>query len=200
MSIVVSDTSPIRAFHFLRQISLLQRLFGAVIIPPAVANELIHPAHPFEPLDLSVIPFVEVRAPHDQQRVAHYANSLDIGEAEAITLAAELGALLLIDEIDGRAAAAAAGIPFVGVLGVLARAKREHLMRLPRINIVREFNCHRSRDGKPIIHSNHAFFSDRCAQSDQTAGCNRRRTSFELATGTVNFIGNLENARFRDLK
>jgi|SRR2546428_9084052 len=107
MSIVVSDTSPIRAFHFLRQISLLQRLFGAVIIPPAVANELIHPAHPFEPLDLSVIPFVEVRAPHDQQRVAHYANSLDIGEAEAITLAAELGALLLIDEIDGRAAAAA---------------------------------------------------------------------------------------------
>jgi len=54
--------------------------------------------------------------------------SLDIGEAEAITLAAELGALLLIDEIDGRAAAAAAGIPFVGVLGVLARAKREGLI------------------------------------------------------------------------
>jgi uncharacterized protein len=68
---------------------------------------------------------VEVRAPRDQQRVAQYATSLDIGEAEAITLATELGALLLIDEIDGRAAAATAGIPFVGVLGVLARAKRE---------------------------------------------------------------------------
>jgi uncharacterized protein len=78
--------------------------------------------------DLSTIPFIEVRAPRDQQRVAHYADSLDIGEAEAITLAAELGALLLIDEIDGRAAATAAGVPFVGVLGVLARAKPQDLV------------------------------------------------------------------------
>jgi len=128
MSIVVSDTSPIQPFHFIKQISLLDRLFGTVIDPPAVANELIYPARPFEPLDLSIMSFVEVRAPHDQQLVAQYATSLDIGEAEAITLAAELGALLLIDEIDGRAAAAAAGIPFVGVLGVLARAKREGLI------------------------------------------------------------------------
>src|SRR5262245_50561356 len=101
MSIVVSDTSPIRAFHFLNQIPLLQRLFGNVIIPPAVANELIHPASQFVPLDLSLMPFVEIRAPQDQQRVAQFATSLDVGEAEAITLAVELGVLLLIDEIDG---------------------------------------------------------------------------------------------------
>jgi predicted nucleic acid-binding protein len=53
---------------------------------------------------------------------------LDIGEAEAIVLAIELGTMLLIDEIDGRTAAAAAGVPFVGVLGVLARAKRDGLI------------------------------------------------------------------------
>lgn len=93
-----------------------------------MANELVHPARPFEPLDLSSMLFIEVRAPHDQQRVAQYATTLDIGEAEAITLAAEAGTLLLIDEIDGRAAAAAAGIPFVGVLGVLARAKHDGLV------------------------------------------------------------------------
>ena len=78
--------------------------------------------------------------------------SLDIGEAEAITLAAELGALLLIDEIDGRAAAAAAGIPFVGVLGVLARAKRERVKPTVGLPLVQpalhpENDCHRTTTG-----------------------------------------------------
>jgi predicted nucleic acid-binding protein len=75
-----------------------------------------------------ILPFVEIRAPHDQQRVAQYAAALDLGEAEAIALAIELGTMLLIDETGGRAAAAAAGVPFVGVLGVLARAKRDGLI------------------------------------------------------------------------
>src|SRR5437016_8380113 len=128
MSIVVSDTSPIRALHFLKQTALLQHIFGTVIVPPAVASELAQPRTPFESIDLSIMAFVEVRAPHDHQRVAQYAAVLDAGEAEAIALAVELGATLLIDEIEGRAAAAAAGVPFVGVLGVLARAKREGLI------------------------------------------------------------------------
>jgi len=105
MSIVVSDTSPIRAFHFLNQTVLLQRLFGTVIVPPAVADELARPRPTFKPIDLSVMPFVEVRAPHDQERVAKYAAALDLGEAEAIVPAIELGTMLLIDETEGRAAA-----------------------------------------------------------------------------------------------
>ena len=128
MSIVVSDTSPIRAFHFLKQTGLLQHLFGTVFVPPAVAGELARPRQGFEPIDLSIISFVEVRAPHDQQRVEHYAAALDLGEAEAIALAIELRVMPLIDETEGRAAAAAAGVPFVGVLGVLARAKRDSLI------------------------------------------------------------------------
>lgn len=104
---------------------MLQQLFGTVIVPPAVAIELDRTRHEFEPVDLSIMPFVQVRAPHDRQRVAQYAATLDLGEAEAIALAIELRPMLLIDETEGRAAAAAAGVPFVGVLGVLARAKRD---------------------------------------------------------------------------
>jgi predicted nucleic acid-binding protein len=33
--IVVSDTSPIRALAFLDQLSVLDRFFGIVVIPPA---------------------------------------------------------------------------------------------------------------------------------------------------------------------
>ena len=128
MSIVVSDTSPIRAFHFLKEIDLLRQLFGSVIVPSAVAIELTQPHPSFQPVDLSLIPFVEIRTPQDLQRVAHYAATLDAGEAEAIALAVELGAMLLIDETAGRAEAAAQGVPFVSVLGVLARAKRERLI------------------------------------------------------------------------
>ncbi len=42
--IVVSDTSPIRALAFIEHLTVLQKLFGTVVIPPAVVNELAHPA------------------------------------------------------------------------------------------------------------------------------------------------------------
>jgi len=52
------------------------------------------------------------------------ASTLDPGEAEAIALALELSAdLILLDERDGRSAAERAGLRVTGVLGVLLRAK-----------------------------------------------------------------------------
>jgi predicted nucleic acid-binding protein len=48
------------------------------------------------------------------------------GEAEAIALASDMGAdIVLIDEREGRQRAAEAGIAVSGVLGILLRAKRE---------------------------------------------------------------------------
>jgi predicted nucleic acid-binding protein len=50
---------------------------------------------------------------------------LDRGEAEAIALALELNAdLLLIDERKGRVAASQLGIRVVGILGMLVEAKQ----------------------------------------------------------------------------
>jgi predicted nucleic acid-binding protein len=50
---------------------------------------------------------------------------LDEGEAEAIALALEMDARLLIDERDGRQAASRVGVSRLGLLGVLVQAKRE---------------------------------------------------------------------------
>lgn len=57
------------------------------------------------------------------------ANLLDQGEAEAIELAKELRAdLLLIDERKGRRLAAEEGVPVIGLLGVVLLAKRRGLI------------------------------------------------------------------------
>jgi uncharacterized protein len=56
--------------------------------------------------------------------VAILCNELDKGEAEAIALATEISAdVLLIDEKEGRSFARQANLTVRGVLGVLIRAK-----------------------------------------------------------------------------
>ena len=53
-----------------------------------------------------------------------FLRNLDLGEAEALALALEVSAdLLVIDERDGSAMANQIGIPTVGVLGLLVEAK-----------------------------------------------------------------------------
>lgn len=54
---------------------------------------------------------------------------MDIGEAEAITLASETGAdLLLIDELLGRSVADRLGIVYTGTLGTLTLAKKKRII------------------------------------------------------------------------
>ena len=126
--IVVSDTSPIRALAFLQQLAVLDQLFGTVVVPPAVVNELRNPARLAtgeSPADLSLFPFIEVRTPVNQTRVAELADKLDRGESEAIVLADELDCpAILMDEAAGREVAIREGLVPLGTAGILLRAKR----------------------------------------------------------------------------
>ncbi len=62
--------------------------------------------------------WLSVQAPVSPLALSH----LDPGEAAAISLAAELGAALLIDELDGRREAQARGLTVIGAVGILERA------------------------------------------------------------------------------
>jgi predicted nucleic acid-binding protein len=119
MSIVVSDTSPVRALDCLRQLDLLSRLFDSVLVPPAVRDELLRPRKRFRPVRLEDIPGAVLRTPSDTTRVAELLGRLQAGEAEAIALAAELGADLLIDEMAGRRIASEMGLRITGVVTFL---------------------------------------------------------------------------------
>lgn len=128
MPLVVSDTSPVRALAHLNRLDLLTTLFNAVLIPPAVRDELARPRRRFSPVDVALIPGATVRAPRDIAYVQHLRRELQAGEAEAIALAEEVGAQLLIDEMAGRQVALRRGIRITGVVGVLVEARKSGLI------------------------------------------------------------------------
>lgn len=123
MIVVISDTSPVRALHHLGRLSILSDLYSRVVIPPAVQRELSRPPTQFPSIDVSSLPFFEVCAPHDTAHVQRLLQLLDEGESEAIALAAELQAVVLIDEAAGRLTAAQEGVRTLGTLGVLLEGK-----------------------------------------------------------------------------
>ena len=73
--------------------------------------------------------FLKVVAARDREKVARLEGEIDSGEAEAITVAKEFGAdVLLIDEKRGRSVALREGVPVIGLLGVLIVAKKKGLI------------------------------------------------------------------------
>lgn len=127
--IVVSDTSPIRALAFLQQLSLLERFFHEVWIPPAVERELREPPLEWMAVDPGQFPFMRVESPKDQNHVADLLAELDLGESEALVLALENSPeAFLIDELRGRGKAIQLGLKVTGTVGVLIRAKAEGLI------------------------------------------------------------------------
>ncbi|MEW6201364.1 MAG: DUF3368 domain-containing protein [bacterium] len=125
--IVVSNTSPIMNLAVIGQLNLLERLYGRVFIPEAVIQELsvIKPEEHKLPI-IKIPSWIESRAVKDSPLVHSIAFELDTGEAEAIVLATELKAdLLLIDERRGRVVSSRMGLKFIGLLGVLIEAKHK---------------------------------------------------------------------------
>ena len=120
--LVVSDTSPFSSLLLIGQADWLPQIFGDVVVPEAVRDELsVTFAH--LPAWLQVDRrFCEVPAE------AVIAN-LDRGESEAIALALDIHADdLLMDERKGRQVARALGLHVTGLLGILVLAKQGGLI------------------------------------------------------------------------
>jgi hypothetical protein len=134
VTVVVSDTSPIRALEFLDRLDLLRILFGSILVPPAVAAELTRTGGHFRSIDVSHYDYLQARAATDQQQVASLLSTLDRGEAEAIVLAREVAAdAILIDEADGREVARQQfGLRVIGTLGILLDAKKRDMVSAVR--------------------------------------------------------------------
>ncbi|GAA6618043.1 DUF3368 domain-containing protein [Scytonema sp. NUACC26] len=130
--IVVSDTSPICYLLLIGKIDVLHQLYGQVLIPEIVRQELTDPRSPTivqvwietPPTWLIVQP---VNTLSDEN-----LKTLDPGERDAIVLAEQQKAnLLIIDDLLGRQIAQFRGLRVTGLLGVLDEAARKNLLDFP---------------------------------------------------------------------
>ena len=142
MSLIVSDSSPLNILVRLGQAEILSKLFSKVYVTPVVALEMSHPKTPPMVRQFMTSPpsWIEIRKP---AALLNFTG-IDAGEIEAISLAVEIRATLMIDEFDGRAIAKAQGLEIIGAIGVLERAADEKY--IPDLNVVhaqiRSLNFH----------------------------------------------------------
>lgn len=138
---VVADTGPPHYLVLIGAIDVLPQLFGRVLIPDVVANELSHAATP-----AAVRAWMKTAPPWLERRpTARPANATPArgaGERAAIALAQATGAqLLLIDDRAGDMAARVRGLETIGTLGILLRAAQRGLVTLgPAFARLRETN------------------------------------------------------------
>lgn len=126
---IVSDTTPIVALDFLGLLDLMLYLFEEVTIPIAVDAELragIAIEGRGEALARPWLKRVAVQTPFTP---GQFGRDVDAGETEAIILAKEVGAtLLLVDDGPARRTAKRLGINHMGTAGILLAAKDKRLV------------------------------------------------------------------------
>lgn len=128
--LVLSDASPLIALSRVQGIDWLQRLFGAVRIPPEVWAEVL-PGHDF-PGETALEDAVAsgwLRVTEPVPRTPELPD-LDEGEAACIrfALAHEGPVLLLMDERAGRAVASEYGLRVAGTAAIIGMAKQRGLV------------------------------------------------------------------------
>ena len=127
--IVICDTSPVNYLVWIGKIEVLRAIFGGIVIPKAVMSELRHERAPVSVQRWAQNPpqWVEVR----QAGAIEAIDNLGPGECEALSLARELSAeLVILDDSAARGAASQRGLTVSGTLGVLEIAAARGLLNL----------------------------------------------------------------------
>ncbi|MEW5935445.1 MAG: DUF3368 domain-containing protein [Bacillota bacterium] len=127
---MVSDSSPLINLARIGMLWLLRELFGEILVPDAVWEEVVvDGAGQPGAGEVGAAAWIRKRSVANRPLVSVLRRDLGPGEAEAIALALEAGArLLLMDERAGREAARHLGVSCAGLLAVLVEAKRRGLI------------------------------------------------------------------------
>ena len=118
--IVVSDTTPLISLLKINRLDLLEKLFGEVLIPQVVFNELtVDERFQLEADQIKREKFIAVKPVNNPESasILKRATGLDQGESEAI---------VLTDESKGRNVSNQMGIKIMGTIGILMAAYEEH--------------------------------------------------------------------------
>lgn len=129
---IVSNTSPIINLATIDQLNILNKLYDNIFIPEAVYHEIVvvGAGQPGSS-EIRKLEWIITRKVSNTSLVKALQLELDNGEAEAIALALELRAdLLLIDERMGRSVASRFNVKYIGLLGLLVEAKSKGIVKM----------------------------------------------------------------------
>ena len=124
---VVADASILIGLSSIGQLALLNERFpGGVLIPPAVWREVVEQGKERPGArEVAGANWITVRDVTTRKIVQLLEMALEEGEAEAIALAHEIGAeVVLLDERDARRAAKQLGLRVLGTIGILMWGRR----------------------------------------------------------------------------
>lgn len=130
--IVVADAGPLHYLALVDCADILAELFHRVLVPVGVRDELLHPTAPAKVKNwlAEKKPWLSIETVEQPQVI----RGLHKGETEALRLALRTKApAVLMDDLDGRAAARQLGIVTIGTLSLLERAAELRLIELPKI-------------------------------------------------------------------
>lgn len=156
--VVIADTSPINYLVLLGHIEILPQIYGEVLIPWPVFDELNDRDAPAAVrVWLSSAP-AWLRISNTTYQPDPLLDTLDRGERDAILLAESLKAdRLIIDDLDGRREASKRNLPVIGTLGVLAEAARRNLLDLSRaLTALQATNFHTAPELMRLLLANEA--------------------------------------------
>ncbi len=136
-SLIVANSSPFVVFERMKKLDILCSLTNGIWIPTAVRQEVF---------TVQPMPAWVKELPLRQPLASRIASMrLGPGESEAIALAMELNASeLILDDLPARRLATALGLPVIGTLGLLLRAKNRGL--IPEVKpLMEELRIHEFR-------------------------------------------------------
>lgn len=121
---IVSNSTPLIALSKIGEFELLKEYFGEIHIPKAVYEEVVTRGKKlFGAMEVKDAEWIKVEEVRNEIAVESLRDYIDQGEAEAIILAKERNAkLLLIDDSDGRQIAGRLGLKITETIGILLLA------------------------------------------------------------------------------
>lgn len=116
--IAVSDSACLIGLERIGRLDILSQSFETVFIPPAVQNEF---GYSFD--------WLVVKPLQNTDMARALQTQIDEGESEAITLAVELGnVLVVLDDKKARRIARQMDLKIIGTVGLLLRAKKKGII------------------------------------------------------------------------
>ncbi len=125
---VISNTTPILSLLKIGKLHILKDLYGEIMIPFAVYEEIEKGKEKPYYQDLRQVEWIKIKLIQNTASKRHLLD-LDKGEAEVIILSEEENAdLVIIDELLGRRYAKQRSLNLTGTIGLLLKAKSKGII------------------------------------------------------------------------